>query len=146
MINETKLKEDARYDGKYVLSTSDDTLSAEDVALGYKQLIEVERAFRTLKPTWELRPMYHRKDDRISSHILLCFLSLLLIRGAERESGMTWASIRDVMNRLHLGEFRCEDSIVFQTTKITPEQAAILTCRHTPFLTYPLTTCYYAVF
>ncbi|MBF0459715.1 MAG: IS1634 family transposase, partial [Nitrospirae bacterium] len=124
-INEAKVKEDEKYDGKYILSTSDDTLSAEDAALGYKQHIEVERAFRTLKTTLELRPMYHRKDDRISSHILLCFLALLLIRVAEKESGMTWDSIRAVMNRLHLGEFHCEDSIVFQTTKITSEQAAI---------------------
>lgn len=55
----------------------------EDIALGFKQLWEVERAFCTLKTTLELRPVFHRKDDRICSHVLLCWLSLLLVRLAE---------------------------------------------------------------
>ncbi|KLU62249.1 hypothetical protein CEB3_c12930 [Peptococcaceae bacterium CEB3] len=46
---------------------------------------EVERAFRTLKTTLELRPVYHRKDDRICAHVLLCGLALLLVRLAEAE-------------------------------------------------------------
>lgn len=53
MIAEEKL------DGKYLLRTSDDTISAEDVALGYKQLLEVEDAFRTMKQSLELRLVYH---------------------------------------------------------------------------------------
>ena len=57
-IDKGKIKEEAPLDGKYIISTSDDTLSAEDVALGYKQLMEVERAFRTLKTTQDLRPVY----------------------------------------------------------------------------------------
>jgi transposase len=77
----------------------------EDVALGYKQLMEVERAFRTLKTTLELRPLYHRKDERIQAHVLLCYLALLLVRISERETGETWARIRAVMKRCHLGEF-----------------------------------------
>jgi transposase len=69
--------------GKYI-RTSDDTLSSEDVALGYRQLADVENAFRTLKTTLELRPMYHRKEERIRSHIFLCWLALLLVRIAEK--------------------------------------------------------------
>jgi hypothetical protein len=49
-----KIQEDAHLDGKYIISSSDDTLSPEDIALGYKQLMEVERAFRTLKTTLDL--------------------------------------------------------------------------------------------
>jgi len=52
-------------DGKYLLATSDPDLSAEDVALGYKNLMEAERAFRTMKSALYLRPVYHRLDDRI---------------------------------------------------------------------------------
>jgi len=79
-IDKGRIRDDSHLDGKYIISTSDDTLSAEDVALGYKQLLEVERAFRTLKTTLELRPVYHRKDERIRSHVFICFLALLLVR------------------------------------------------------------------
>jgi len=125
-IHLAKVKEEEKLDGKYLLSTSDDTLSSEDVALGYKQLMEVERAFRTLKTTLELRPLYHRKDERIQAHVLLCFLSLLLVRIAERETGQTWDFIRTHMERLHLGEFSSKDGTIFQRTELTEEQAKIL--------------------
>jgi transposase len=88
-IDKAKDKQDEKLDGKYLLSTSDQYLSAEDIALGYKQLLEVERAFRTLKSTLCLRPVYHSKDDRIRSHVLLCWLALLLVRIAEVETGIT---------------------------------------------------------
>lgn len=104
-INWAKLRQEEALDGKYLLSTSDDTLSSEDVALGYKQLMEVERAFRTLKTTLELPPLYHRKDERIESHVLLCYLALLLVRICQRETAESWDRIRAVMERCHLGNF-----------------------------------------
>jgi len=124
-INLAKVQEEEALDGKYLLSTSDDTLSAEDVALGYKQLAEVERAFRTLKTTLDLRPLYHRKEERIRAHVLLCYLALLLVRIAERETGETWDRIRSVMERFHLGEFSSKDGRVFQRTELTSDQANI---------------------
>jgi len=125
-IDRAKVKAEEHLDGKYLLSTSDDSLSPEDVALGYKQLIEVERAFRTLKTTLELRPLYHRKDERIQAHVLLCFLALLLVRIAERKTGHTWDQIRAIMERLHLGEFQSKDGRILQCTELTSEQAKIL--------------------
>jgi transposase len=71
-IDKAKVKQEEKLDGRYLLSSSDKSLSAEDIALGYKQLMEVERAFRTLKTTLPLRPIYHSKDERIRSHVLLC--------------------------------------------------------------------------
>jgi transposase len=125
-INLAKVQEEEALDGKYLLSTSDDSLSAEDVALGYKQLMEVERAFRTLKTTLDLRPLYHRKEERIRAHVLLCYLALLLVRIAERETGETWDRIRSIMERCHLGEFSSKDGRVFQRTELTADQANIL--------------------
>ncbi len=125
-INQAKVQEEEALDGKYLLSTSDDTLSTEDVALGYKQLAEVERAFRTLKTTLDLRPLYHRKEERIRAHVLLCYLALLLVRIAEREMGETWDQIRSVMERCHLGEFSSKDGRVFQRTELTLEQVNVL--------------------
>ncbi|EGW39435.1 transposase [Desulfosporosinus sp. OT] len=83
-------------DGKYLIRTFDDTLSVENVALGYKQLLEVERAFRTLKTMLELRPVYHRKEERIRAHVLLCWLSLLLVRiaGANPQSDLAPIALR----------------------------------------------------
>ena len=124
-IDQAKVKQDQKLDGKYLLSTSDESLSAEDVALGYKQLMEVERAFRTLKSTLSLRPIYHTKDDRIRSHVLLCWLSLLLVRIAENESGLTWFRLHAEMERLHIGKFVNKDVRILQYTELTPNQRNI---------------------
>jgi transposase len=125
-INRMKVRAEEALDGKYLLSTSDDSLSAEDVALGYKQLLEVERAFRTLKTTLDLRPLYHRKDERIEAHVFLCFLALLLVRIAERQTGQTWDRIRAVLERIHLGEFFSTDGRILQRTELTPDQIKLL--------------------
>lgn len=125
-IDRGKVKEEANLDGKYIISTSDDTLSPEDVALGYKQLMEVERAFRTLKTTLDLRPVFHRKDERIQAHVFLSFLALLLVRIAERKTNLTWDRIRTQMERLHLGEFISKEGRVLQTTDLTHDQLNIL--------------------
>ncbi len=124
-VDKTKVKQYEKLDGKYLLSTSDESLSAEDVALGYKQLMEVERAFRTLKSTLSLRPVYHTKDNRIRSHVLLCWLALLLVRIAELETGMTWPRVRAEVERLHLGEFLNKDSRILQYTELNKSQRNI---------------------
>ncbi len=59
----------------------------------------------TLKTTLELRPLYHRKDERIRAHLLLCFFALLLVRILERQTGQSWDHLRSVLERIHLGEF-----------------------------------------
>ena len=124
-VDKAKVRQYEKLDGKYLLSTSDKSLSAEDVALGYKQLMEVERAFRTLKSTLSLRPVYHTKDDRIRSHVLLCWLALLLVRISEFETGMTWPRVRAELERLHLGEFLHKDGRILQYTELTQIQRNI---------------------
>ena len=125
-INQAKVKEEEKLDGKYLLSTSDNSLSAVEIALGYKQLFTVERAFRTLKSSLSLRPVYHTRDDRIRSHVLLCWLALLLVRVAEVETGQSWNKIKTSMERLHLGEFINKDGRILQRTELTKEQRNIL--------------------
>ena len=125
-VDKAKIKIAEKLDGKYLLSTSDKSLSAKDVALGYKQLIEVERAFRTLKSTLSLRPVYHTKDERIRSHVMLCWLALLLVRITELETGMTWPKVRAEMDRLHLGKFLHKDGHILQHTEFTNIQRKIL--------------------
>lgn len=76
-INQETLKEESRYDGKYVLRTNSQ-LDADQVALAYKDLWRVERAFREMKSSLDLRPVYHWKDRRVRGHIMVCFLALVL--------------------------------------------------------------------
>ncbi len=126
------LKAMERLDGKYLIRTSDDTLSAEDVALGYKQLWQVEAAFRSLKQTLELRPVYHRKEERIRAHVLLCWLGLLLIRVIENQTGSTWNEVRSLMQMLHVVEYQSQDGTVKQRTEFTDEQRGILSAVNVP--------------
>jgi hypothetical protein len=126
-IDAAKVRAAERLDGKYLISTSDDTLSAEDAALGYRQLLEVERCFRTLKTTLELRPVYHRLESRIRSHVVLCWLALLLARICEEKTGRSWQEVRRVMDRLQVVTYRGPAGEAQQRTELTPEQTAILT-------------------
>ena len=121
-IDRAKLKTEAKLDGKFLLSTSDPDLSAEDIALGYKNLLEAERAFRDLKTTLELRPVWHRLERRIRTHVLLCWLALLLVRVAERQTGQTWRRINLELGRLHLVTLAGPAGRLEQTTALTPAQ------------------------
>ena len=58
-----------------------------------------------MKTTLDLRPVRHRKEDRIRAHVILCWLALLLIRIAENQTDDTWMNLRDELQRLHLGTF-----------------------------------------
>ncbi|WP_406192299.1 IS1634 family transposase [Streptomyces sp. NBC_01017] len=124
-INAAKVAAEARLDGKYLLATSDPDLSAEDVALGYKNLLEAERAFRTMKSTLDLRPVYHRLDERIRAHVLLCWLALLLIRVAERRTELTWPRINTELGRIHQVTLTGPAGSLQQTTRLTDTQTKL---------------------
>jgi hypothetical protein len=125
-VDRAAVAAEERLDGKFLLRTSDPSLSATDVALGYKQLLEVERGWRDMKSTLDLRPVYHRLEDRIRAHVLLCWLALLLIRIAETRTGDTWANLRRELQRLHLGTFTGPAGTVRRRTDTTHTQRAIL--------------------
>jgi transposase len=127
VIDRAKVRAEARLDGKFLLSTSDPDLSAEDVALGYKNLLEAERCFRDLKSTLELRPVYHHLERRIRAHVLLCWLALLLARVAERQTGSTWRRINLELGRLHLVTLAGPAGRVQHTTALTQPQRELFT-------------------
>ena len=64
-VDKARAKAEENLDGKYLLRTSDPRLSSEDIALGYRQLLLVERGWRDMKQVIDLRPVYHRKEERI---------------------------------------------------------------------------------
>jgi hypothetical protein len=125
-IDMARAKAEENLDGKYLLRTSDPKMTAEDIALGYRQLLEVERAWRDLKQVIDLRPVYHRKEERIRAHVILCWLALLLARVAENTCGQTWPELRRQLDRIAVGTFTGPAGTFRQRTEITPAQAAIL--------------------
>ena len=126
-VDRAKVAAEQRLDGKFLLSTSDPDISAEDIALGYKNLLEAERSFRDLKGILRLRPVYHRLQERIRAHIVICWLALLLARLIERQAGDTWRNTRRELERLHLVTLAGAAGEVQQTTRLTAEQRDILT-------------------
>lgn len=122
LLDHDKIAGEEHLDGKYLLTTSDPTLSAEDVALGYKQLLEAERSFRDLKGTLLLRPVFHRRNDRIRAHVLVCFLALVIVRVAETRTGETWRTIRAELAQVRQGHFHSADGEFTQTTELTTRQ------------------------
>jgi hypothetical protein len=125
-IDRAKVAAEERLDGKYLLSCSDPDLTAEEIALGYKNLREAERAFRDLKTTLELRPVFHRLEHRIRAHVVVCWLALLVIRIAERATGQSWRRIASELERLHLVTLQGEAGTVQHTTQLSDAQRAIL--------------------
>jgi len=131
-IDRAKVRAEANFDGKFLLRTSDETLSAADIAQGYKGLYEAERGWRDLKSTLDLRPVYHHREDRIRAHVQLQWLALLLLRVAESTVGDTWRNIRDELERLHLVTLATTEGHVAQRSELTPGQRSILTALDLP--------------
>jgi transposase len=125
-LDRAKIKTEERLDGKYLIATSDPHISAEDTALGYKNLLEAERGFRDLKSSLLLRPVFHRLEHRIRAHVLLCWLALLLTRVAERRTSMTWRRIAIELGRIHAVTLTGSAGTAVHTTPLTTTQAGIL--------------------
>ena len=131
-IDAAAARAEENLDGKYLLRASDPRLSAADIALGYRQLLEVERGWRDMKQVIDLRPVYHRLEQRIRAHVILCWLALLLIRIAETTAGTTWNKISDELGQLTLGTFTGPAGTFRQTADLTPAQHAILASLQIP--------------
>jgi hypothetical protein len=126
-IDKARIKTEENLDGKYLLRSSGPKLSAEDIALGYKQLLQVERGWRDMKSVLDLRPVYHRLEERIRAHVILCWLALLLIRITETATGDIWPAVRRHLDRLHIGTFTGPAGTFRQRTELTKAQTDLLT-------------------
>ena len=107
-VDEAKIKQEARFDGKWVLRTNTD-LPAADVALKYKQLWMVEHVFRSTKSILETRPIWHKCDETIRGHVFCSFLALVLRkelddRLAEHGHKLEWEDVIGDLGRLQYAE------------------------------------------
>lgn len=84
-IDRSQIREESKYDGKYILLTSEPRLSKEEIATTYKRLSRIERSFRSLKSLHDLNPVYHHADRRIKAHVAVCILAHLLERVMEQK-------------------------------------------------------------
>lgn len=131
-IDRAAAKREAHLDGKWLLRTSDTTLTAEDLALAYKQLMAVENGWRDMKSSLGLRPVFHYREDRIRAHVQLCWLALLLTRVAETRAGDTWRTLRHELDRLHQVTLATAEGTVTQRSQVTPGQKQILSALDLP--------------
>jgi Transposase DDE domain len=124
-VDAAAVKAEQKLDGKYLLRTTDPHMSTQDIALGYKQLYEVERGWRSMKTSLDLRPVYHRLEERIRAHVILCWLALLLVRVTETTTGSTWHQLREHLDELHIGTFTGAAGTYRQRTELTKPQRDI---------------------
>jgi hypothetical protein len=138
-VDPDKVRAAERLDGKFVLTSNDDTLSVTDIALSYKALWIIEHCFRRMKTTGlELRPMFHPRPSsdgrpfgngaacccsgwapqRITAHVKLCVLALLIQRTAEIRTGETWARLQDRLRPLKVVQHTSEGHRIAQATRI----------------------------
>jgi hypothetical protein len=125
-LDQDKVRRAEQLDGKFVLTTNDDTLSVADIALGYKGMWVIESCFRKMKTTGlAVRPMFHWMPQRITAHVKLCVLALMIQRAAEIATGLPWRQLVGLLERLKAVRYTSEGQTILQVTTIQPELAEI---------------------
>lgn len=127
-IDRDAVERDARLDGKFVLRTNTE-LDTDQVALAYKSLWRVERAFRETKSTLEVRPVFHHRDDTTIGHIVGCFLALRLEvdlqrRLDEREVDVAWPDLMRDLGEVRAVEVTVDDQRYRLRTELGGHAAA----------------------
>lgn len=126
-MDPAKVKKAAQLDGRWVILTNDDTLSAADAACAYKAAMLIESCFRRLKTTGlRIRPVYHWTQHRIIAHVKLCVLALLLQRVAEIRAKDTWRNISHVLEQVQAVELHVGSKAIVRTTKLTEAAERVL--------------------
>lgn len=125
-LSRAAIAAEEKLDGKWVVTSNDDTLTAEDLALGYKQLMRVEECWRTMKSGLRTRPAFHWRAHRICAHVSLCVLALLLERVAEIRVGDTWRNIVARIDSVKVVEYERAGARIRQTTELRGEVPALL--------------------
>lgn len=123
VIDTGQLEQEAFYDGKYVLRTNTE-LNAKEVALAYRDLWKIERAFRDLKSTIEVRPIYHWNEKRIRGHVAVCFLALVMQSTLQKllcqaDKSASFSEVLRDLKKLHAVKLRLKDKNYIVRTELT---------------------------
>jgi transposase len=124
-LDPEQVERDEWYDGVYVL-TSNTNLKGQQIIDSYKDLWQVEHAFRALKTELETGPIYHWKDDRIRAHVMVCFLALVLrtifykkIRAYNKEASYT--EVTSDLHAMHAIGLKVKEKQMILRTEIKPK-------------------------
>lgn len=140
-LDEEKIDNESRFDGYYVIQTSDKSLGPLDVISQYGYLYKIEESFRLLKSTMKSRPVFHWSTKRIKGHFLICFIALLLERTLEyklkkNNIPFTTERIKDALGNSLFAEIRTAQSSVYhvkmQQPELTTKIFGMLRIRHLP--------------
>jgi transposase len=141
-IDADKVAQEKRFDGCYIVTSDVDKeqMNTVEVVHAYKSLTFVERAFRNLKTVQlEIRPVYHKNDERIRSHVFLCMLayylqwhmeqrlaSLFETDGKGQERRWTFRGVIDCLAQITRNRVTANGAEFYQNSTPTPEQEEIL--------------------
>jgi len=126
-VDPAKVRKATRMDGRFVLLTNDDTLDAADVGAGYKAMTIIESCFRRMKTSGlRIRPVYHWTPHRITAHVKLCVLTLLVQRAAEIRAGDTWRNLAAELEQIQAVRYRVAGKTIVQATRPTSRASEIL--------------------
>ncbi len=130
-LHETKIQQDARFDGYYTLSYSKQDLTPIEVVEAYRTLWSIEASFRTMKHFFEVRPMFHWTPKRIEGHVMLNFIALVLeydlkLRLDEQLTPLTQTSIREAMRGLERSVIQIGGTTVISNAPLSEHQRSLL--------------------
>ena len=117
-LNEKRIEILKKLAGRFLIVTNTD-LNEDEVVSAYKEQWEIERSFRTIKSFLEIRPVYHRKSERVRAHVFVCVLSLLLSRIMEKLTVRTIDSISSSLNYLDVVPVTVENREVYISSEST---------------------------
>lgn len=125
VLNDVAVKNAAKFDGFLGIFTNNSDLQGETLIEKYRELWKIEESFRLMKSQLEVRPMFHWTDRRISGHLVMCFLSFIILRELERRAKT--AGIEDSVNKilkalsdLQISELECKGDRYLLRSRVLP--------------------------
>lgn len=134
-IDKMQIREDEKYDGKYILLTNNEELKVDEIAVTFKRLTRIERSFRSLKSLHDLQPVYHSANRRIKAHVFICILAHLLERLLEKklekeDLDLTAAEAIKRLGRMKVTKAKLKDKEYLIRTDDMPEVSEIFKALH----------------
>jgi len=125
VVSREKVVQEGMCDGTFVLETSNERLSPAEVALGYKGLLRVERAWQSLKHVLDIQPVFVRTEERIRAHVTLCMIAYLLERWAEIATGESFEEIRRQLRPMHATELIEDGQSLWKPSRLSAAQESL---------------------
>ncbi len=131
-LNENRINILRKLAGRFLIVTNTD-LPESEVVSAYREQWQIERSFRTIKSFIEIRPVYHRKSDRIKAHVFVCVLSLLLSILIEKKTEITISETTRILSQLKVTPVRLQSGIIM----IRSESEQVLNLLNKMNIPYP---------